>query len=772
MTTLGNQTATHGQNGQSVIRHPLFPAIVALWFAALFGLGSMAVRTSLLESLVIASHIDLVVPQAAPPLGISTRILVAVVMAIVGGLIGVTIARRLARPKPEARERRRGAAPLDSSMRNRSATQYAAPEPIFDHEAAAAAQPQQAGRRRALAVTETNSDAAIHHEAAPLPGGQPQILDVTEFEFEGIDSSDVQADQALELETALDLEHFAETEVATGQGIRHTETLETEIHAPLSPVTAPEVSVQYVSKATPLQGTMQPPMINAPVEPVRAFDSPAAETSPMDAPQSLSPLADPVEATPVSVEAEAQPSESSQPFRAFDAPPPDLPQSEAVEAQALSPQPIAQPAQVDPDMAAPQDRPFGAPQTLDAPVFEQAAQSEQLEHLTDWSSPAVPPPAAVQPEQEPEAEPVRLPRLLSSESAPAPESSEYVDEPDTAEEDPLAMFRNTRQPMPIFAPGIGEIEPEPAAVAEPEQMLDSETGPEVETASEADSGVEAEAAPFMPPQSAAAEKLISADLSELSPVELIERLALTLHRRRQSAPVAPQSEVAVETDVRPVFDPAPAPAEVSVEAPVDVPKKVAAWPLSLPAALRPIDFSQYDQDDDQPDFVPPRTISMLTEPGEALAPSPLESAPEPAEASVQEDAATELPQVAASEGTETGDDEIDVLEAGYSSLLNLSRPVSQRHEFVRVEDPEAEIEAAEPVVIFPGQAMRAGTQFAAPSQGPVVTPAAPPPSLGNDSGQVRRFDAPAAAATSRDPDETERALRSALATLQRMSGAA
>ena len=40
-----------------------------------------------------------------------------------------------------------------------------------------------AGRRRTLAVEE--SPAANHHyqDAAPLPGGQPQILDVTEFDF-------------------------------------------------------------------------------------------------------------------------------------------------------------------------------------------------------------------------------------------------------------------------------------------------------------------------------------------------------------------------------------------------------------------------------------------------------------------------------------------------------------------------------------------------------------------------------------------------------------
>jgi hypothetical protein len=79
------------------------------------------------------------------------------------------------------------------------------------------------------------------------------------------------------------------------------------------------------------------------------------------------------------------------------------------------------------------------------------------------------------------------------------------------------------------------------------------------------------------------------------------------------------------------------------------------------------------------------------------------------------------------------------------------------------------------VVIFPGQAMRAGIRFAPPSEGPLVAPAAAPQSLGEVPAQQRRFDAPPAQAQSvpaRNPEETERALRSALSTLQRMSGAA
>ena len=56
-----------------ISRHPLFPAVVALWFGALFGLGSMAIRPGLIEDMVLAAGIDTLVPAAAPPLGMTAR---------------------------------------------------------------------------------------------------------------------------------------------------------------------------------------------------------------------------------------------------------------------------------------------------------------------------------------------------------------------------------------------------------------------------------------------------------------------------------------------------------------------------------------------------------------------------------------------------------------------------------------------------------------------------------------------------------------------------
>ena len=74
-------------------------------------------------------------------------------------------------------------------------------------------------------------------------------------------------------------------------------------------------------------------------------------------------------------------------------------------------------------------------------------------------------------------------------------------------------------------------------------------------------------------------------------------------------------------------------------------------------------------------------------------------------------------------------------------------------EFVRIEEPEADDELAEPAVVFPGQAE-------------------PAPSAGS-----RQFDPPGKAAAAsgtapQAPSDADAALRAALATLQRMSGAA
>lgn len=91
----------------SISAHRLFPAVVALWFATLFGLGLLVLPASALERVVGASGISAVHPSAAPPLGFTARLILSLTATILGGLAGYLAARLLAPRRPrEEREPR------------------------------------------------------------------------------------------------------------------------------------------------------------------------------------------------------------------------------------------------------------------------------------------------------------------------------------------------------------------------------------------------------------------------------------------------------------------------------------------------------------------------------------------------------------------------------------------------------------------------------------------------------------------------------------------
>jgi hypothetical protein len=83
----------------SIVSHPWFPKAIGVWFAALFGLSSLAVAPEVLERIVTALGIDRIVPAAAPPLGQTARLLLAMGMSIVGEIVGLVIGARLAGKK-------------------------------------------------------------------------------------------------------------------------------------------------------------------------------------------------------------------------------------------------------------------------------------------------------------------------------------------------------------------------------------------------------------------------------------------------------------------------------------------------------------------------------------------------------------------------------------------------------------------------------------------------------------------------------------------------
>ncbi len=175
----GQASGKTGPAGKSkgslpVSRHPLFPAMVGIWFAALFGLGSLAIRPTLIESFVLAVQLDLVIPATAPPLGITARILLALSLFVLGGVLGFFLARRIVHQKAQSQ----------SISRSFRVASVARPDEVEDEdfarlEAARVKNPAVAnpiaGRRRALAMEE--NFALVVNDFMPVPGGAPQNLD-------------------------------------------------------------------------------------------------------------------------------------------------------------------------------------------------------------------------------------------------------------------------------------------------------------------------------------------------------------------------------------------------------------------------------------------------------------------------------------------------------------------------------------------------------------------------------------------------------------------
>lgn len=197
------QVQRKARKPQPVTANPLFPAVVALWFGALFGLSSLAVRVSVIETLVRMSKLDLVLHAAAPPLGITARILVALGMAALGAIVGTLISRVLTRPKKEVRERKRNARQPDAEEAddNDDLTRFdrALREPalvrlpISVHEDLAEAatlsfeqsvEGASARRRSLTAMHEQEEQHFVPQDFAPLPGGLPQVLDLAGAELD------------------------------------------------------------------------------------------------------------------------------------------------------------------------------------------------------------------------------------------------------------------------------------------------------------------------------------------------------------------------------------------------------------------------------------------------------------------------------------------------------------------------------------------------------------------------------------------------------------
>lgn len=648
-----------------VTSHQLFPAVVALWFGALFGLGSLAVRPSLLEGLVLKTHLDLVIPAAAPPLGVTARILVALIMAALGALIGIALARRITKPKPIATERKRSGRDFgrnENAPRSHYADASTRPPVLSRGELgeeldSAGGGGVLAARRRALAI-EPEEEAFVPHEMAPLPGGSPQIFDISEI---GIEESE-----------PAPLTTFAEPAPVAPVDLDWSNA------APLSTATAPvAMPIDNESQRQVFQAEAAPVAVPEPCPAGQAAHAAGRQVFGMEplAPQVETPrqifgatvVGDHVDQdfikaagfkTTVFEQEETQPLFGPRPALG----------TEGLEATVAAPAPVvSEPAHV----AAPVPEAF-VPEPASAAEVAPPASDDPLPSpgslgMTDLAARL--------------AESMRRRRAARAGAGTTEASA-----PEAAAPSPLPA-------EPAFAPA-----PIPAAFEAP-------AAPQT-----VDPVLTAAAIPqaYEPPVAA-----------PVSPEPVAPAPLAAIVQQPDAAPAEPQAEAALP------------------EAPTSSP--------ALPRAMQPLALDAFIEEDAalDPSLLPPRHIVMPVAPAQ------------PAEVAAPAPEAPPLELGAENEVTEEAAD-----EDNYASLLEIA---PARNPFVRIDEPVTAGAEIEPVVIFPGQ----------PAAAVAI----------EESASFRRFDAPSAAgqgqpvavstaAPAVDPAEAERALRSALSNLQRMSGAA
>lgn len=157
-----------------VSAHPLFPAIVALWFAALLGIGSMLLPQPLFDQVAASTGLG--------TLGFGFRLGLGALAGLAGAAVGVILARKVAAAHTQHRSRRREPVPQPPRTGARkpiSAMEELGgdglDEPVHDSDQRLGSEPM-SGRRRALTVTD-ESEPADYLMNAPLPGSD-DVLDL------------------------------------------------------------------------------------------------------------------------------------------------------------------------------------------------------------------------------------------------------------------------------------------------------------------------------------------------------------------------------------------------------------------------------------------------------------------------------------------------------------------------------------------------------------------------------------------------------------------
>jgi len=235
--------------------HPAFPAIVAVWFAALFGIGTMIVPVILLERGVQAIGLSALIPAAAPPLGFTARLAVSLAAACLGVAIGLFVARRIAMASAYSPKN----APATPSLA-RAIEQHPKKRPILAHEELG-----EEGLGPDEAVAEQAPSPAFLQSVAPqaIPA-QPVIA----------------ADTAPEATPALDAQSAADEGAGSSSPLGEM---------PLSEL-FDRFALSLTRHAPPVRtGGGKPCEIAAPCVAVRPFDTPSESRAAMPLPSAIHP---------------------------------------------------------------------------------------------------------------------------------------------------------------------------------------------------------------------------------------------------------------------------------------------------------------------------------------------------------------------------------------------------------------------------------------------------------------------------------------------------
>ncbi len=146
-----------------ITAHRAFPLVVAMWFAALLGLGTLILPVAMIEGLIDSTGLAAIIPSAAPPLGATFRLGVAVLGAVLGAGLGLMVARKVTPASADA-ARRRSISLAETPRRTPLSARDDLGSDSFDSVASFAT-----SRRRALAI-EDEGRKSDFLKVAPLPG--------------------------------------------------------------------------------------------------------------------------------------------------------------------------------------------------------------------------------------------------------------------------------------------------------------------------------------------------------------------------------------------------------------------------------------------------------------------------------------------------------------------------------------------------------------------------------------------------------------------------